>query len=257
MILNIFDFFKSLPETEQHNYDEYVLDAILFLDNVEISIVYNTLSIIKSNELLTRVHDFCLRFGREKPELANNLYDYSLQKNDKNDFYILSNLLFGLYEIDAETTFSKAKKLLTGNTSLAYFTLGRLKYTNSQHISECFEIANNVDMNDMEGLLQIPYIYKSLIENKNTPDNIRKQCFAKMANLFSVENEQLKDSIFSDLRFVKGYEKERYKLFVEIFLSRSQNYFNRISDYFHNYENSDYFFDLFSMLYSISYKHIC
>ena len=253
-ILNAFDFFKSLPEIEQHNYDEYILDSILFLDNVEISIIYDTLSLMKLNKMLAQVPDFCTRLGREKPKLANNLYDYSLKKNDKNDFYILSNLLFGLYEIDGETTFAKVKELLSHNFSLAYFTLGRLKYTKSKHISECFEIANNADLSNLEDLLQVPYIYKSLIENKDTPNDIRKQCFAKMAELFSIENESLRNSIFTDMQFIKDYEEERYKLFIETFLSKSSNYFNRNSDYFRNYTNSDYFFDFFILLYQINYK---
>ncbi|GHT08692.1 hypothetical protein FACS189432_04590 [Bacteroidia bacterium] len=254
-ILNVFDFFKLLPDEEKYHYDKYVIDVILLLDNIEISTVYNILSLIKSNEVITRVPDFCSKLGKDKPDTANNLYDYSLQKQDKNDFYILSNLLFGLYEIHSETTFAKAKNLLTYNTSLAYFTLGRLKYNNSKHLSECFEIANNVDVNDMEGLLQVPYIYKSLIENKNTPDNIRKQCFAKMGELFCIENEQLKNSIFFDCQIIDGYEEERYNLLVGTFLSKSQNYFKGINDYFENFTNSDYFFDLFSMLYNISYEH--
>jgi hypothetical protein len=164
-------------------------------------------------------------------------------------------LLFGLYEIDAETTFSRAKNLLTYDSSLAYFTLGRLPYKIEQHILATFEIANNVDINNIEGLLQIPYIYTSLVENKNTPDNIKKQCFTKMAEVFSIENEQLRNSIFMDCQLMDDYEAERYKLLVETFLTKSQTYFKRINDYFRNFKNSDYFFELFSMLYHFSYKH--
>lgn len=254
-IRNVFDFFKSLSETERHYYDKYIFETILLLDDIEISTVYNILSLIRSDKMITRVPDFCSKLGRSKPDLANKLYNYSLQKSDKKDFYILSNLLFGLYEIDEEPIFSKVKDLLNYNFSLAYFTLGRLKYTNMEHILECFEMANNVDVNDTEGLLQIPYIYKSLIKNENTPDSVRNQCFAKIRELFSIENEQLRNSIFFNCQTIDGYEEERYKLLVETFLSKSQNYFNRISDYFKSFTNSDYFFDLFSMLYSISYKH--
>jgi len=90
--------------------------------------LYNILSMLKSNDEITRIPGFCSELGKTKPELANNLYDYVLQKNDKEDFYILTNLLFGLFETDTENAFLKTKRLLEINPSMAYFTLGRLQY---------------------------------------------------------------------------------------------------------------------------------
>ena len=253
-IVNVFDYFKALCEEEQHLYDEYLLETILLID-IDIETIYDVLSLLKSNDTITRVPDFCSKLGETKPQLAHDLYDYALPKKDKNDAYILSNLLIGLFESDTEKAFSKTIDLLTANPSTAYFTLGRLKYQQEKHIRECFDVAEKIDISDSEGLLQVPYIYKSLIENSNTPVEIREKCFSKMQELFLIDNEQLRNTIFTSCRFIQGYEKERYRLLVETFLSKTQNYYNKISDYFRHFTNPDYFFHLFTMLYDVHYRN--
>ena len=253
-VVDIISFFKALSKREKYFYDEYLLESLLLID-INSESLYEILSLLKSNNEITQIPEFCSRLGKIKPELANNLYDYALQKNDKEDFYILANLLFGLFETDTENAFLKTKRLLEINPSMAYFTLGRLQYKQESHIRECFDIAEKANKSNIESLLQIPYIYQSLIENSIASKEIRKKCFSKMQKLFSIDNEQLRNSIFTACRFLHGHEEERYRLLLETFLSKTQNYHNRISDYFYNFTNSDYFFHLFAMLYDIHYRN--
>lgn len=251
-IADIIVFFKELSKKEQYNYDKYLFDTILLID-IDKELLYEILSLSKSNDMIW-VNDFCFKLGGIKPKFANELYDYVLQKNDKNDIYILSNLLMGLFESDSERIFSKTKDLLETNPSTAYFTFGRLKYKEEKHIKECLYIAEKVDKSHIESLLQIPYIYKSLIENPNTSAEIREKCFSKMQDLFMLGNEELKNAIFMNCQFIKGYEDERYKLLLKPFLSNTQNYYNRINNYFQNFINPYYFFHLFAILYDTNYR---
>ena len=215
-IINICDFFKTLGTEDK--YDEYLLESLLLID-IDHENIYRILSLLKSNNEITRIPEFCSRLGKTKPILALNLYDYSLQMNDKNDLYILSNILMGLFEINPQKAFFKTKELLKTNPVAAYFTLGRLKYKQKEYIQECFELADNIGETDNECILQIPYIYKALIENSITPEDTREKCFSKIQNLFLIDNKQLKNCIFNDCRFIHGYEEERYKLLIETFLS--------------------------------------
>jgi len=228
----------------------------LLLIDIKTEELYSVLSISKSNETITRVPDFCFKLGKNKPQLTLSLYDYALPKNDTNDKYILSNLLIGLFESDAEKAFSKATELIPINPLAAYFTLGRFNYTDEKYIKKCFSLSTEVDKENLDSLLQLPYLYKSLIENANTPDKIREKCFSKMKELFSIENVQLQNLIFMDCRFIQGYEDQRYKLLIESFLSKSKNYFKEVSSYLHNFTNSDYFFHLFTFLYNIQYQKL-
>ena len=100
-IINICDFFNTLDVEDKYLYEEYLLESLLLID-IDYESIYKILSSLKSNEEITRIPEFCSTFGKTKPLLAYNLYDYSLHKNDKNDLYILSNLLIGLFETDAE-----------------------------------------------------------------------------------------------------------------------------------------------------------
>lgn len=254
-IINSIDFFKSLSKKEQYHYDKYLFDTLLFID-ITTEELYNILSISKSNDTITRVPDFCFKLGKNKPQLTLSLYDYALPKNDTNDIYILSNLLIGLFESDAEKAFSKATELIPINPLAAYFTLGRFNYTDEKYIKKCFSLSTEVDKENLDSLLQLPYLYKSLIENANTPAKIKEKCFSKMKELFSIENVQLRNLIFMDCRFIKGYEEERYRLLIETFLSKSKDYFKEVSSYLHNFTNSDYFFHLFAFLYNIQYQKL-
>ena len=253
-IVDIFCFYKSLPKKKQHYYDKYILSTILVLDNIEELVVYEILSILKSNDKITCISDYCKKIGRRRPRLAQKLYSYSLQQNNANDFYILSNILLGLYEVDEEITFIKVKELLNYDNILMYFTLGRLKYSKLEHITKCFEIIKSVDLENPNELLQIPYIYQALIKNENTSKEIRAEIFVLINDLFSIESEQLRDELFRSCSFIDGYERERYELYINTFLSKSSNYINKNYDFFSSYMNSDYFFDFFTGLYITNYN---
>lgn len=251
-IVNVFEFFKTVSKDDKYNYDLYLFEMALHVD-VQKELLYESISFIKLDN--TNINSFCSKLGYKKPSFANELFDYVLHKEDKNDFYILSNLLTGLFNSDMERAFLKTKNLLGANPSLTYFTLGRLKYTREKDILECFEIADKVDKTDIDSLLQIPFVYKSIIENPITPSEIKEKCFINLDNIFSIENDSLRNSIFSSCRSLRGYEEERYKLLYKTFLSKSQNYYKRLSDYFRNFDNPDYFFRLFTILYRLFLKN--
>ena len=57
-IVDIFCFYKSLPKKKQHYYDKYILSTILVLDNIEELVVYEIISILKSNDKITCISDY-------------------------------------------------------------------------------------------------------------------------------------------------------------------------------------------------------
>ncbi|MCL2311329.1 MAG: hypothetical protein FWC41_02400 [Firmicutes bacterium] len=252
-IANIFDFLRSLPEKKIHRYGRYILQTIF---QIEISVeeIYNLFSFIKVQKSNMYLFDFCFQLGKLKPILANQMIEHILQKNIEDDNNFLANILKGLYEVEKEQTFLKIKDLTKTNPQLAYYTLSKLNYTNTKHISDCFIMAEKAKNNN-DFLFLTTHIFNSLIENKFTPKEIRKKCFSYLEEMFSIENEQLRENIFFYLQAIEGYEKERYKILSKTILTKSNKYLSRINDFFCNFSNPFYFFELFvSVCYALR-KH--
>ncbi len=243
-IINIYDLYKSLNENKKYRFQEYFFKAIILLDP-SVEIIFEFISSINSNKTLFPIDNFCVYLVKNKPQKAEGLYNYTLSKNDSSNNNLLSNLLIQLFEINEEETLSKVKELLTSNPTVAYCVLGRLKYKQESQIIECFKIAQSSDSEDLESLVNIAYIYKSLIVNAVTSVDIKEECFRKIKELYKIDNNNLKNSILMDCRCIEGYEKERYDIFISAVLPASENVLELINDYFYWFKNPDYFFDLF------------
>lgn len=237
---------QSYDEDDRLEYGEYAMRSML-LSDMEVARIYKNLSAFKGNDDHS-LPSFCRELGGKSPEKAWQLYHYAREQKNEDDFYILANLLMGLYPVDSEATFLQTKELLPESPLLASFVLGRLEYKDEKHIVESFEWIQKLHKlhpNQPEALMQVPYFCRVIIENAVTPAGIKTKCFELLKRLFTIENEKLRDHVFSNCRFMSGYEEERYRLLTETFLVQSENYFERINDYLSRFTDPDYFFHLF------------
>ena len=227
-------------------------------DNVNLTIeeLYSTLKNHYDKNEFYGIVEFCVELVNKELKKATDLYNYTLeQPTHPLNFYILSNILINQFLSSPDEIFNSAKKLLSINPEAAYAALGRFEYQDEGQIVECVELSKKALIEEDVICIQIVYLLKSLIENKLTSSEIRTSCFQKIKELFLNSNEKVKDSIFFNIQFLKEYEEERYELFVNTILSKSQNYYSRISDFFYNFSNPEYFFDLYTYLYQINCRN--
>lgn len=251
--IDIIKYYDDLNKNDKKKIKRYFLHALLF---IEISTEKFLAILLEDgdntrNDTIKCCSELCIiNFGR-----AYSLLSYLLNKEyDDRYFYMIANLFFGLHRIDSNI-FNKRFELFQKNNRLGYFVLARINLINKDEIIECFQEAEKAQNNDVDVLLEIPYLCKTLIENKNTPQNIRELCFRKLEYLFLIENERIKDEVFQMCSWIEGYEKEKYNLLINTFLSKSQNYYEKISLYFREFENPKYFFHLYTNLHLISIKN--
>lgn len=253
-IIEIKDFAGSLDEDKKWDNEKYILDVLLKVHK-ETGELYEILSLLKEAEYPGRIAEFCHNMGLIRLEEARKLYVFAKGKKDRNDFYILANLLRGIFESEPEWVLGEIRNLLPGWSVLGYFVLGRVNYKNEIFISESIKLAGNFDQHDVEGSLQLPYFYRAAIENPNTSSILRNECFAKLEELFLIGGESLQNSVFQSCSLIEGFEQERYTLLIKVFLGKSQLFYNRIGQYFSTFKSCDYFFDLFINLVGIRYEN--
>ena len=186
---------------------------------------------------------------------AIRLFDYIISKEYQSNYLlIIANLFFELYKAD-RTFYKRKAELFRLDISLGFFVLGRLNFDNKEDIIDCHNYIKNVQSNKEEDLFEVPYLYKSLIENKLTPEDIRKENFLLLRKLFLSGSDSLRNEIFEMCALIKGYDIEKFDLLTNVFLSKSENYFKKISHYFLEFEDPTLFFLLYGNLYLIAQKN--
>lgn len=252
---DIIAYYDSLKRKERLKIHTEIFKALVILD-IPFEVLLNFL--LKHVEKYSyEISSFCTNLCNKNPQKARAFFDYvNVLKYNKKYFYILSRISIELYPNDNELYYQNTIKLLSKDSALGYFILGRFQYTSIDHIVDCFRLSEKVNIQkEIDGLLQIPYLYKSLIENEFTPNDIKELCFKKFEELFLRGNDDLKNEIFQISSGIKGYEERRYSLLFKTYLSSSENYFNRISQYFREFENPQYFFHLLGNLCLISARN--
>ena len=252
---DIIAYYDSLKRKEQLKIHTEIFEALVILD-IPFEILLNFL--LKHVEKYSiEIISFCTNLCNKNPQKAKAFFEYvNALKYNKKYFHILSRVSIELYPNDNEFYYQNTTILLSKDSTLGYFILGRLKYASIDHIVDCFRLSEKVNIQkEINGLLQIPYLYKSLIENEFTPNYIKESCFKKFEELFLKGNDDLKNEIFRISSGIKGYEERRYSLLFKTYLSSSENYFNRISQYFREFENPQYFFHLLGNLCLISARN--
>lgn len=241
---DIITYYNSLKRKERLKIHTEIFNALVILD-IPFKVLLNFL--LKHVEKYSyEIISFCTSLCNKNPQKARAFFDYvnSLKYNQKF-FYILSHISIELYPNDDEFYYQNTTRLLSKNSALGYFILGRLKYTSINHIVDCFRLSEKVNtQKEIDGLLQIPYLYKSLIENKNTTDEVRLSCFAKLGELFNIENETLRNVIFDTTSSINNYEDEKYQLLFRVFLQKSHIYYKRLGHFFRQFKNPFYLFHL-------------
>lgn len=252
--IDIIDYYDKLSTRDKRKLHSDFFNTLLFLEIPFDRLIYCITEYNKKSN--HHIINFCTKLCEINPLKASDLLDFAYTKKyNKRYFYILSSLLFGFYEKDSDNVFYKTTNLLAKDTCLAYFILGRLNFNKEEHIIDCYKLTESVNLKDKEGLLQIPYLYKSLIENEHTPEYIKILCFEKFKELFLIDNEILKNEILRMASWIKGYEEIRYNLLIGTFFSNSQYYYQQISHYFSEFENPQYFFELLGNLCLMSIKN--
>lgn len=242
--IEVSDFTKSLEDKERWNYEEHILNVLLRVFKVTDEL-YGILSLLNRNEYSGRISNFCYTLGLNRVEEAQQLYVYTRDRKNKNDFYIQANLLKGIFHHEPEWVLKEISVLLPAQALLAGFVLGRLGYKNETYIYESIKLVEGIDRNDTEARLQLPYFYKIIIENSYTSSRLKMRCFVRLKGLFLDGDKALQNSVFHSCAMMEGFEQERYCLLIKTFLGKSQDYYKQIGKYFRNFKSSDYFFDLF------------
>lgn len=252
--IDTYEYFLRLPNDDKYIYEEQFYES-LFYAKINTESLYRILSSLDGNEF-HGMSQFCTKFAKESRLNSLSLYEYTLsQPEHSNHFYILSNLLLGFFHIDNVDTLQKAKYLLGIHPTAAISAIARFEYSQVEEVQDVYLLVStvNTDIEDMP--IQLAYLYKSIIENPVTSENIRISCFSQLENLFTKGDDNVRNSIFNNCRSIKGFEPEKYRFFVDVILSKSQKYYSRINDFFRNFSNPDYFFELLSYLYLVEIKY--
>lgn len=252
--IEIGDFTKSLTDKEKWNYEEHILDVLLRVPKATDELYY-ILSLIHIYKKQGRITGFCYDLGLIRLKDAQSLYVYTRDRKNKDDFYIQANLLRGIFEHEPEWVLKEISVLLPGQALLAGFVLGRLGYKNEAYIHEGIKLAESIGLDDKEARLQLPYFYKTIIENPYSSAMMKMRGFVKMRKLFSDGEESLRNSVFHICSMMEGFEQERYLLLIKTFIGKSKNYYKQIGKYFRTFKSGDYFFNLFIHLCWIRYKN--
>jgi hypothetical protein len=241
---DIIAYYDSLKRKEQLKIHTEIFEALVILD-IPFEILLNFL--LKHVEKYSiEIISFCTNLCNKNPQKAKAFFEYvNALKYNKKYFHILSRVSIELYPNDNEFYYQNTTILLSKDSTLGYFILGRLKYTSIHHIVDCFRLSEKVNIQKgIDGLLQIPYLYKSLIENKNTTNEVRLSCFAKLGELFIIENETLRNTIFDTTSWISDYEDKKYELLFKVFLQKSHVYYKRLDHFFRQFKNPFYLFHL-------------
>lgn len=252
--VDTYNYFLRLPKDDKYTYEEQFYESLPYA-NLNVEELFRILSSLDGNEF-HEMSKFCTKFAKCSYLKSISFYEHSLKQSEHpNSFYILSNLLIGFHHINKIEALNRAKDLLYLHPTAAISAIARFEYSEKEELQEVYSLASNTD-SEIEGMpYQLAYLYKSLIENSQTPKDIRVSSFSRLEDLFIRGDDNIRNSIFNHCRFIKGFEEERYRFFVDVILSKSKNFYTQINDFFRHISNPEYFFELVPMLYLISIKN--
>ena len=59
--MNIIEYFKSLKDTEKHYFEQYLFQSILWIDNIDVNVIYELLSSPNTKDIISTAPDFVER----------------------------------------------------------------------------------------------------------------------------------------------------------------------------------------------------
>lgn len=177
---------------------------------------------------------------------ANQLLRYAHDNNEPE--HLKTDLLIGLYNAEETLTVEKLMEFLSTDLVVRLAVLGRISYKNEQEIQKAFEEIGTLEFEDLQIANQQSYLIGSIIKNNKTTDVIRSHAFKMYANFLNNGIPEVIRRIFQDVCFLEKFEPEKYVL-LHIYLKRT-NDFNIIDNFFAEYENPAYVFDLMMRLYT-------
>lgn len=244
-------FLNKLPDNSNnererylYSFERYYFDALPYL-NIEIETVYETVVNFFEKEIYRHnVVSFCMEIVNSNIEKAKTLYDFGSKNNIFNYSSIAGNIMLGLYRKGNSEIFDDAKRLFNDYPLTALFFFGRVNFKSIKLVKSIIHFVDQVDLSSDDNRHNSVYFYENLIK-QNLSKELNELSFGKLYYFFDLdEKENLRWRITHSLTWsIKGFEKERYQ-FLNHIIERTKN-INVLRDYFVNFEDPKYFFELF------------
>jgi hypothetical protein len=253
--VNVTVFFDSLPkesyDRKKHlrSFENIYFEVFPYLKMTVEEIYDSTILLYNEKRTNHNVINLYRRYGNYNFKIAKQLYNYGITRDIIKYPNLISSLLIGLFNNGDKEAFENTVKLLESNKKEALIALGKFNYQDTILISKCFSIINSVKKEEIDSIFQLPYLLVELIKNEHSSEDIKNKCFEKIEELIKIGNVNLNSSLIFNLKLLKSYEEKKYEL-LHIYLSNKGSKIEVIKDYFSRFENPQYFFHLYLLIYS-------
>lgn len=167
---------------------------------------------------------------------------------------IISELLIGLYNAGEISFLDKIFDLKKKSASLCLNVLSRLNFRNIDDIENAFQCIGELGYNDKELATQQSFMIRRVLENKLTPKHICEKAFLLYEEFLQNGTNEIIEIVFFEIRLIDEYETEKYNLLF-LYLSKTKH-INVIKDFFFQFKNPAYIFDLLMKSFSAKPDYI-
>lgn len=244
---------KHKDEPHLRNIEAYFFEALLNLNmtsNEFFETIRNYNSSVSKTGISHRAISFAQKIGQQKVEIAKEIYTEMISSNDwETEFGVLpAHLLIGIYKIDPNYSFGKAKGELANHPVHSLFFFGRIDFSSQNDLQEVIGIIKEIEPKDEKSLNQLLYLLTTVLKSEFANSTIVNFCFQQFQVLFDSEIVNAKSAVIYDVAHsVENHEKERYDF---LFQNHGEfGDFNLIENYFSHFKDSFFFFDFFQKVY--------
>jgi hypothetical protein len=205
--------------------------------------MFATITSMLSGETTTDTAQHTLQsIGKINPAKASSLYNYCKTNGGIKHKNLFHNILKGLYYLDESFYLNEAFQLFNENTTEGLLAIISFQYTNLEHIEKAFEFVASQSIAEVDFLQNAPTFYIRIIENKNTSEDIRRQCFKHLSDYAKYDDQQLRNNLVWRTGMIDGYDKEKYELLDDFMSWEGTPYF--LKNYFDRFKSPSYLFEL-------------
>jgi|GEM_PF-2443390 len=179
--------------------------------------------------------------GNVNPAKAVGLYEYAKQHGGSAYEGLYTHLYKGLYPTYGDRILDEVIELHETNPLESIRAINWLDYNKKGHIRTIFAFTEENKQADIEYLRALPPLYTRLIENPHTPEEIRMQCFERIAELTEQEDQSLRHDLVWRTGMIKGRDSDKMKLFPKFLAWGSPGF---ISDYFSHFDSPASLFEI-------------
>jgi len=183
--------------------------------------------------------------AKENPKRAASFYQFAKAGDAIADGDTLSRLLIELYTADPDKYFAEAEWLFGSAPEKGSVAISWLPYTDPSHIKKAFDLMDTITVDPVQLPSQAPAFYTRIVENKNTPDEVRTACFIKIGELLKIADDNFRANLIHRLGWMDAYEEEKFLLLPQI-VNINPRY---ITDIFKKFKRADLLFAFFKSIY--------